>query len=183
MDEINKEGDDLILVNLEEERYYDKLINLLRNITKDHKKVCYLCLNRPYNDVLIDIQKNSLDVNNFFFIDTLASYYKKQENLNNCIFIDSPRNIEEIKKTIKIVVNKEGCEGLFVDTISSLLLYNEGSFIIRLVHDLKSGIITESKNLKRSFLISLKRDDIPKEDYTNLLKDLSMFSDEVIQYY
>ena len=165
---------------IDEEQYPDKIVDLLRVVTNIHKKICYVCLNKPYADVLKDIKRIGLNVNKFFFIDVLTSHYKKPKNINNCIFIEPPPNIISVGDAIKKAVTEKGCDEIFIDTVSSLLIYNQGFHIIKLVHSMKNVSISKLKDLKQSVLISLKGYTMLKEDYESLFKDLSMFADKVI---
>ncbi len=170
----------IFLVAVSEEQYPDKIVDLLKIVTNKYKKICYLCFNKPYADVVEDIKRIGLDMSKFFFIDVLTSHYTKPKPVKNCIFIDSPSNISAIGEAIKRAIIEEKCEEIFVDTISSLLMYQQNFYIIKFTHELKSGEISKIKNLKQSVLVTLKGDQSMADAYENLLKDLSMFVDEVI---
>jgi hypothetical protein len=172
----------MFLVAVDEEQYPDKIVDLLKIITNAYNKICYLCFSKPYSDVVEDIKRIGLDVSKFFFIDVLTSHYKKPTPVENCIFIESPTNIIKIGEAIKIAITEKKCEEIFIDTISSLLIYQQGFYIIKLAHDLKSGKIGKLKNLKQSVLVALKGSEMLTEGYEHLFKDLSMFADEVISY-
>ena len=70
-----------ILVVLDEKQYEDKIIEIVRSLGKVDKKICYLCLNKTYKDMIEDLKNQNIDVKKFFFIDVLSSYYKRQERI------------------------------------------------------------------------------------------------------
>ena len=88
--------------------------------------------------------------------------------------------VNEPCKAIKRAVAEEGCEEIFVDTISSLLIYHQGFFIIKFAHELRNGEVGRLKPLKESVLVALKGDPTLEKNYESLMMDLSMFADEVV---
>ena len=70
------EGNKFLLVLLQEDSYSNKLYNIVEKIDSMGMKICYLCLNKPYSDVVSDL-KNVVNTDKMFFIDVLTSYYKR----------------------------------------------------------------------------------------------------------
>jgi hypothetical protein len=70
-----------VLVLFNEKQYENKLVDLVKELGKKHAKICYVCLSKPYTDVMEYLNRIGLDINNFFFIDVLTSHYKKQKKL------------------------------------------------------------------------------------------------------
>ena len=59
----------MFLVAVDEKEYPGKIVDLLRVITNTYNKICYLCFNKPYADVVEELKTIGLDMNKFFFID------------------------------------------------------------------------------------------------------------------
>lgn len=165
------------LILIDEEHYMSKLYELVRSIKQTNSKTCYVCLSRPYKDVLADMEKNKIDNRQFFFIDVLSSYYEKPEPARNCIFLDSPSNLGEIKKAVERAIEKEHCGILFFDTLSSMLLYQENFPIIRFVHNLT----VEKGKCAMKIFIALKKDSIPEKEIIAFVGDLKMFADNMVE--
>ena len=166
-----------LLIPLDEEQYMSRLYEIVRSIKKANNKTCYVCLSKPYKDVLADMERNKIDNRQFFFIDVLSSYYEKPEPARNCIFLDSPSNLGEIKKAVETAIEKEGCRILFFDTLSSLLAYQENFPIMRFVHNLTA----EKGKCTMKVFIALKRDSIPEKEIIAFVSDLKMFADNTVE--
>lgn len=163
-----------LLLLIEEQKYLDHMLVISRLLNKSHN-IGYVCLSRPYLDVMIDMENNNVDLKNFFFIDVLSSHYDKPEPVSNCIFVDSPNNFTEINKAINKAIIKKRCDLLMFDTISTLSLYADNFSIINFTHNL----ISDNKNsyIKTLYFILKLGFD---EDSIKLIKDLSMFADKTI---
>lgn len=167
-----------VLVLLNEEQYISHLHKIVQSVEKRKNKICYVCLSRPYKDILSDLKKNNIDINLFFFVDTLSSYYERPKITTNCIFLESPANLGSIKKAVEKAIEKEKCNILLIDTISALLVY-EGNFSIL---KFTNSLATEEKEKKvEKFFIALKKNNIPEKENKELLKDLKMFADKTVE--
>ncbi len=169
----------IILFEVDEKTYPQRIEEVLLRIMDHYKKICYICTSKLYKDAIEDIKKVGLNLKTFYFIDSLTSYYsgKKQET-SNCMFIESPANIHELKRAIKKVI-EEGCEEIFFDNISALLNYHDSLDIIKLIHFFRSENL-KGKQFKRLALVSITQTDYLADDYDKLNKDLSMFADEIL---
>ena len=63
-----------VLVLLDEERYIDKLKDIMKSVEKEGSKICYICLSKPYSDVIQDFEHAGINPDDFFFIDVLSSH-------------------------------------------------------------------------------------------------------------
>ncbi len=162
-----------ILVVLDEKQYEDKIIEIVRSLGKVDKKICYLCLNKTYKDMIEDLKNQNIDVKKFFFIDVLSSYYKRQEPRENCIFVPAPTDTVSIMKALTKAVKEKGCEVVVFDTISAFLIYRQNYFVLKFAYKL----LQEHVRAKRKVLITLKGGDLLNKEREALIKDLSMFAD------
>ena len=162
-----------ILVVLDEKQYEDKIIEIVRSLGKVDKKICYLCFNKTYKDMIEDLKNQNIDVKKFFFIDVLSSYYKRQEPRENCIFIPTPTDTVSIMKALTKAVKEKGCEVVVFDTISTFLIYKQNYLVLKFAYKL----LQEHLRDKRSILITLRGGDLLNKEREALIKDLSMFAD------
>lgn len=167
-----------VLVLLNEAQYINQLHKITLSVEKSKNKICYVCLSRPYKDVLNDLKKNNIDTKIFFFIDVLSSHYEKTSPHKNCIFLDSPNNLKLIKQAVEKAVEKEKCSVLLFDTISALLIYQESFSILQFTHSLT--IENRKKKIKKIF-IALKEDNIPENENREFINDLRMFADKTVE--
>ena len=168
-----------LLILLEEREYAKKLQEIMKSAEKTRTKICYVCLSKPYKDVMEDIRKQKLNVGDFFFVDVLSSHYKEQEPADNCIFVSSPTNLASLRVAIKKAVEEKKCSVILFDTISTLLVYQETSSIVKFTH----CILTDEKQERaKKLFIVLKGGAIPGKESKTLVKDLSMFADKTLDF-
>jgi archaellum biogenesis ATPase FlaH len=166
-----------VMVLLTEEQYKQKLINIVKNVEKNHTKICYVCLSRPYTDIMEHLKDIGLDVNKFFFIDVLSSHYKKPKEVHNCIFIEGPSKLIAIHVAIKRAITEKNCSVVIFDTISSLLMYEQTHDIVKFTHELT--IEEKHQDVNKIFII-LKENSVLREYNKNLVEDIGMFVDKTI---
>jgi archaellum biogenesis ATPase FlaH len=168
-----------LLIMLEEKEYQKKLQEIIKTVEKTKTKICYVCLSKPYRDVMEDINRQKLNVSDFFFIDVLSSHYKEQEPVGNCIFVSSPTNLAAVRVAIKKAVEEKKCSVILFDTISTLLVYQETSSIVKFTHHILTD--QEQENTKKLFIV-LKGETVPGKENKTLVKDLSMFADKTLDF-
>jgi KaiC/GvpD/RAD55 family RecA-like ATPase len=164
-----------LLLMINESEYENNLLNTLKQMGKE--KICYVCLASTYEDVVKSFKEKSINPDRFFFIDTLSSHYGKSQGTKNCAFVSSPAALDDLGKAIKRAVEKEKCGIIIFDTISSLLIYQEGASIVRFTNNLVAG--KEQEHIKKVFIV-LKDADRIKDDNRSLAKDIGMFADKTI---
>jgi len=162
---------EFLLMLINEEQYIEQLEKIVKAVEKSHTKICYVCLNKPYQDITNELKARKIDTSRFIFIDVLSSHYKKQEPCENCIFLQSPANLDELKDAIKV-----GCNAIIMDTVSTLLVYQDASSIISFTHKL---LTDGNKGVKKIFIV-LKEDPLSEESRM-LVDDLNMFADKKIE--
>lgn len=164
-----------LLVILNERNYS----NIISSIKESDGKICYVCLTRPYKDVFNDLKKTNINLRNFFFIDIMSSHYVKQKDTKNCIFIDSPDNLEDIKNAIMTLARLKKINLIIFDTLSALLSYNTENKILHFTND-----VIKERNCeycKKLFLYS-KENGIFGTIGTAFVKDLELFTDKTIDF-
>jgi archaellum biogenesis ATPase FlaH len=166
-----------LLILLQEDQYLKQLERIVKSVEKNRKKICYVCLSKPYTDVIETLKGRKINTSKFFFIDVLSSHYQTPKPVSNCIFVPAPSELEHIKVAIAKAVNERKCGVIIIDTISTLLMYEEGSSIVRFTHELT--IERKQEDVKKLFIV-LKKDSIPEKENKELLKDLSMFADKIV---
>ncbi|MCK4532080.1 MAG: hypothetical protein KAT94_04370 [Candidatus Aenigmarchaeota archaeon] len=164
-----------LLIILKEIEYSQKLEEIIKSV--ERTKVCYVCLSRPYADVMEDLKGRGIDVTGFFFIDVLTSHYKEPEPVENCIFVPEPTDLTAIRVAIKKAVEEKKRNIVILDTISTLLVYQKTCSIVKFTHHL----LTEENEKTKKLFIALKGDTIPMEENQRLVKDLTMFADKTLE--
>ncbi len=171
------EKNEFLLILLEEKKYQQKLEDIIRSVKKSKTTICYVCLSKPYKDVIDGLKDMGINPDNFFFIDVLTSHYKEPSPTRNCVFLSSPNNLESIKAAIIMAIEDKNCSVIIFDTISTLLIYEQSFSVVRFTHNLVSE--KKQENVKKLFII-IKGGNIPSNDIDSLTKDLEMFADKKV---
>jgi hypothetical protein len=167
-----------LLILLSEEQYVGRLYDLVNSVRKSGSKICYVCVSRPYKDVIADLKSGKMDTDFFFFIDVLSSHYGKPEPRRGCIFLDSPKDLGAIRSAIERAIEKNNCTVLLFDTLSNLLIYQESFPILKFAHSLT---VEKGENVIKMFLIMKENPSLEKEN-KELISDLKMFADKTVDF-
>lgn len=166
-----------LMLLLEEKQYEMELKDIVKNIGETKTKICYVCLSKPYKDVIEDLKRMGVNTKNFFFIDILSSHYLKPKPVKNCIFLEAPPELVSIRLAIEKVIMEKKCSVIIFDTISSLLIYQESYSIVRFTHEIMTDKMQEKT---KKIYIVLKGSGLPGGENQGMIKDLCMFADTTV---
>ncbi len=162
-----------ILYILNPENYFGKVIDIFKNELKG-KDVVYATTNKPCGHITTLFKEAGI-ANKIFFIDCISRSVmgsRTEEEPENCIFIDSPQNITAISIAItKSVENLSGEKNLFVDSLSTMLMYNDANMIGRF----SNFFINKMRIAGVDTIILALESDIDKD----IIKKIEAFVDEV----
>lgn len=167
------EENDIVLLLLPNQSYSEKIKDIAVIVSKTGKKICYVSVNKPFETLLKDFEKNRIDHKKFYIIDCVTKNVGGASPADNVVCVSSPKALTEMNIAIKNVLETAKTEITMFDSLSTLLIYEDPHVVIRFVH----SIVSMFRALKsKGILISLK-DDIQSE----LIKDLNMFVDKVVE--
>lgn len=166
-----------LLIVMDEGKYMEQLHEIVKSVDRAKNSICYVCLSRPYEDVESELKKNKIKTGNFTFIDVLSSHYERPAPRKNCIFLDSPDNLDAIREAIVRAAGKEKFSVILLDTVSALLIYQEIFPILRFTNSLASE--KEQENVKKVFIV-LKNISGAEKEGSELIDDLKMFADKTL---
>ncbi len=166
-----------VMIMMQEHEYIKKLGEIVRSVKQDNNKICYVCLSKPYKDVIAELNQHGIDSSNFVFIDVLSSHYSRPEPVKNCIFLASPSDLDALKLAIMRVVEDRLCTVVLFDTISTLLIYQQIHSIVKFTHNLT--VEKTQENVKKLFIIL--KDETYLQGGAGLVKDLEMFVDKKVE--
>lgn len=169
--------DEFVVVVTDENKYSKVLYEILKKIEKTSWKICYVCLNKTYEDVKEYMKKNKINVDNIIFVDTLSSHYQMRKSTSNCVFVSSPSALDEIQENILKLVER-GCKLVLFDTISTLLIYKQPENVVRFTNNLMTMIKKRTKGIIYIYVI-IKINHILKNENRELVSDLAMFAEKV----
>ncbi len=150
-------------------------IQILKTMLKDRTGL-YVTINEPYSSLKSILKRNKIDDSNMFFIDCITQKIAgKSERTDKCLFISSPSNLTElgiaITEALHAIPGRK--KFLFLDTLSTLLVYNKPDAIARFSHFSISKI--KLMGLAGVFM------SVQNEMDAKLQQQISQFSSKVVR--
>lgn len=105
----------------------------------------YISLNKPYESIYKELKQNKLDVNRIYFIDGVGKETGEFLQSNKCFCLEDPASLVELSVLIKALCNENKIKFIVLDSLNTLLLYNNVKEVERFIHNTlnrarKSGI-------------------------------------------
>jgi len=156
---------------LKSSNYFENLKEIIGILSKNNQNICYVSANKPEKTIQEMIASNNLGKSKFVIVDCVTKNIPQEEKGHEAtIFIQSPKNLTRLSLTIKKLLNQ--MDVIFIESLSTFLLYEGESVVIRFAHDLISKI----RDSKRKCVFIILGEEVSK----NLISDLGMFVDGVI---
>lgn len=150
-------------------------INILKILMIGETSGLYITINQPYKSLIKILKENNINIKNLFFIDCITeTIHGKPERTRKCLFISSPKGLTELGIAVSEVLEsiKKREKFMFMDSLSTLLIYNSAGSIAKFSHFLMNKI--RLANVTGIFI------SIEKEMDKKLISQLSSFSDRII---
>lgn len=158
-----------------EDKYNETNISILKILINEFKMPgVYITVNKPYKSVAGTLKNNGIDTSKIFFIDTVTKLAKGEEpRTENCLFMESPESLTDLSIALGEAVNSiPGDKFIFLDTLSTLLIYNEAGTVTKFAHFLTSRMRAWSV---KGIIISLIKETKPE-----LQAELAQFCDKIV---
>lgn len=166
----------IVLVISKAKDYVKNNVEILKHLVNERGySGVYVEIARPYETVKKVLEEEGIDTKKLFFIDCITVVAGgKSKRTEDALFIGSPTNLTEISIAMSQAVPALPGEKkfLFLDTLSTLLIYNKAVTVAKFAHFLTVKL-REWKIL--GVLISLE-----KETDEKMISQLSQFADKVI---
>lgn len=171
-------GRDIVLFVLSNADYSEKVTELARIVSERNQRVCYVSANKPAKALIKLFGGKRINAKKFWFIDCISrssfgeGNANKGQNESVILYTSSPGNLTELSINITGALTN-GATGVFVDALSTFLIYEEGTVVIRFAHN----VISRLREYEcKGYFVVLKNDIS-----SSLLDDLSMFVDGVVE--
>lgn len=163
-----------ILYVINSENYFQKIVEILKRDVKD-ETVVYVTTNKPYNNLVSLLKKEKVN-HKFFFVDCVSKSILGKESINedasDCVFVESPQSLTSISIAINETMKHiSGVKTLFLDSLSTLLIYNDAMTIGRFSNFLINKLSIYDVNI---IVLSLES-DVDKD----IIRKIQSFVDEV----
>lgn len=126
----------LMLVNSSE--YYKASTSIVKFLTTS-KNIpgVYLSVNKPFSVLNENFKKEGIRNDLIIFIDAITSLSDgKPEENEHCYYLESPENLSDISiaisEAIESIDHKE--KFIFIDSLSTLLIYNNPETVTKFIH-------------------------------------------------
>jgi len=162
-----KKGEIAVFV-IPDKLYVSKIKELVSSLSSDYSRICYVSLNKPYPVISESLKKQGIDTKKFFFVDCTGNPSK---NEGQVVYVSSPKALTEMSITITKVLEMGKIEALIFDSLSTLLIYEQPSTVVKFTHSLISAL--RSRNAA-GFFMCLKGGT-----GSEIVKDISMFADRI----
>lgn len=168
----------IILILVDAVNYVRVNLEILKYLL-NKKKIpgIYITVNRPYENMVKTLEQNGIDTKKLFFIDAITQTVGgNPERKDSVIFVASPQNLTDVGIALSEALEsiKASDKFLFLDSLSTLLIYNSTGTIAKFSHFIASKMRLEG--FKGIFI------SIEKETDETLIKTLSQFCDKTIRY-
>mgnify|MGYP001605979500 CR=1 FL=1 len=169
-----KKGE-IVLVTTSSTKYAATNIEILKYYLNDLNSYgIYVTVNTPSAILLKSLVQKGVNTENLFVIDAITPGSSEMQRSGNVVFVGSPSALTDISisadSAVKSIAKKD--KFLFLDSISTLVLYNESESVTKFAHFLI--------NKMKEWGISGAIISLEKETDEKMLSQLSQFCDKVI---
>lgn len=171
------ESNELILLIAPSEQMQQVNLKILRYFANEKAAFCvYLTVAKPYRTILGILEKNRIKTDRIFFIDCITSSTigGEMERAGNCVFCP-PQALTDISIALSTSLKsmpRDKERVLIIDTIGTLMLYNEAVTVSKFIHSLTAKL--------REWGIKSVIMTLEEETEKKVLAELGQFCDKVI---
>lgn len=140
-------------------------------VKKDKTAIAYISFNKPYDTLNKNWKKKKLDLDKILFIDCITTGSAEKKNGKHVIYEMSPNNLTAISLAVNTFLKTAtGKKAIIVDSLSTLLIYNELNMVARFTNDLIEKARTSDT---KAVIFTTKHDE--------MINKVSLFFDKIIK--
>lgn len=171
MQQLQFNGGKMILLVVAGKDYPGDTLEVTRQVSQKHRKVCYVTLNRRGRPLCEKLERYGIRTDNFCFIDVASSPGDGViDRSHKSIF--SLNNLTELSLVISEALRDYHPSYLIFDSISTLQAYQKPDVIIKFVHFVINNL--REHGCGAVFMLPYDRED------STLIRDLGMFVDKTV---
>ena len=172
----------MIMVTSPPEEYVDTIMAVLRNIVTPETVGVYISVNKPSFALTKEMEAKKIPTENIYFLDCASGLMGKQaQEVGKTYILSGPTNLTELSITLSNLLSSDKLKGketntvLFLDSVSTFLIYNDANVVARFLHTIAGRVRTHNI---RGIFFSL-HDDITKGAIASTVQ----FHDKVLRVY
>jgi archaellum biogenesis ATPase FlaH len=129
----------VVLFVIDPKKYHTVHLKILKGIIEEKKfSGIYITVNKPYDALIKYLKEIKIPTENIFFIDAISKSVSQEIKLTeNCLYIPSPSHLTDLgialTQALESMEKKED-KFLILDSISTLLIYNDFETVAKFVH-------------------------------------------------
>jgi archaellum biogenesis ATPase FlaH len=165
-----------LILSVPEEKYQLTINALLKELVSAKKSVCFVSVNKTKKTIEKELKKEEISTEKIYFIDCVSKSISKGKvswSDEKTQYIDNPNALTQMSLAIFKLFEKNKIDFLILDSINTLLIYNNEKEILKFVHH-TTGKLKEGN--KTGVFIYLK-----EEGNGKMLKKFSQFTDKIIE--
>ena len=171
------ENAELLLVVAPSDSTQQVTLDILKYFVNTKNNFCvYVTVAKPYNTIMNILNKNGIKTERIFFIDCVTSLSTSSSVMRagNCVFCQ-PQALTNISIALTNAIEslpKDNDKLLILDTLSTLMLYNETGTVTRFAHVLTGKLRASGV---KSVILTLEEETDKK-----IIAQLGQFCDKTI---
>lgn len=145
---------------------------LLRLLIEKLQQGLYVSLNKPYEALHQELRQSGLDPNMVYCIDAVSKETGKFSNSEKCFCLEDPSSLTELSVLTASLLNDKKIRFIILDSLSTLLLYNDVKEAEKFLHDL----VNKARKSNASVIVTSPK-ETSKDD---LFAEITQFCDKEI---
>ena len=124
---------------------------VLRNIVNTETAGVYISVNKPYFALTAEMNAQKIPTQNMFFLDCASGLMgKRPQQLDGTHILSGPTNLTELSITLSSLLSSDKLKGketktvLFLDSVSTFLIYNDANVVARFLHTISGRVRTHN---------------------------------------
>src|SRR3989338_1691086 len=153
--------------------YSQANLALLQHLIEKLHQGLYVSLNKPYETLYKELRQINLDPNLVYCIDAVSKETGKFSNSERCFCLEDPTSLTELSALTTSLLNDRKIRFIILDSLSTLLLYNDIKEAEKFLHDL----LNKARKSNASVVVTSPKEK-SKED---LFAEITQFCDKEIE--
>jgi len=122
-----KKGPGIFVLSIKVDNYNETIKNVINQlINKNNLKGIYVTLNKPHSSLT-----KAFKTSNLFFIDAVSNLQKGCAK--TCLHVNGLQSLTDLSIAITQLVSNKKFDLIFIDSISTLLAYNDNDMVERFI--------------------------------------------------
>jgi KaiC/GvpD/RAD55 family RecA-like ATPase len=166
----------IVLLETSAENSIELGLGAIKFLTNKSYNGIVLSASRPFSNLISLYKKNSIDIKKLFFLDCVSkSKSAKSEEDTNVLYLRSVSDLTNISISLSKAINSvKGNKFIFIDSITTMLIYNKPSVFAMFIH----SIMTRMRTYGISGLLISLQSETNKEIRAEILQ----LCDKVIKF-